>query len=245
MPVQSGWTEPVASARRRFQRFWPITNAEVESERLHAPQKFGNVLEGLEVMGNYHLLRHGSEIGLPPMTMTDSGPFRLPAFRGCVPAACPMVMSNLPIQRPVALPGALTPPSAVEATSRMSPADLPTGWGGAGLESGRGSAALGILAADWDLLFRAALEVLTRVAAEKPAPGDAHVRLQDPGTVLQECLAALDQLRVSATGAMAQLICQTPREFSSHGDCQSRPLGPGAADRLVDAHGLQEPPTAE
>lgn len=43
---------------------------------------------------------------------------------------------------------------------------------------------------DWDLLFRAALEHLGRVA-----PESAHAQLQSPGAVLRECIDALDQLR--------------------------------------------------
>jgi hypothetical protein len=52
-------------------------------------------------------------------------------------------------------------------------------------------------AQDWHLLFRAVLEVLARVAVEKPAPDAAGPRLQAPGNVLREGLAALEQLRRS------------------------------------------------
>lgn len=51
---------------------------------------------------------------------------------------------------------------------------------------------------DWDLLFRAALTLLARVAMEKPkrpVPSRTGQPLQAPGAVLRECLAALDQLR--------------------------------------------------
>lgn len=63
------------------------------------------------------------------------------------------------------------------------------------------SAAADIAAENWDLLFRAVLELLARVAAEKPAPAGTGVRLQAPGTALGECLAALDQLRTSVPPA--------------------------------------------
>lgn len=66
----------------------------------------------------------------------------------------------------------------------------------AGRDSHGGFAEGGIAPQDWDLMFRAALEVLERVAAEKPARADARVRLHvPPGTVLRDCIDALDQLR--------------------------------------------------
>jgi hypothetical protein len=54
-----------------------------------------------------------------------------------------------------------------------------------------------IAAEDWDLLFRAALNLLTRVAVEKDDPGSIGALLQAPGTTLRECIDALDQLRRS------------------------------------------------
>lgn len=56
------------------------------------------------------------------------------------------------------------------------------------------STAQNLAADDWDLLFRAALDVLSSVAVEKPEALD-RTRLQAAGTVLRECLSALDQLR--------------------------------------------------
>lgn len=55
----------------------------------------------------------------------------------------------------------------------------------------------GIAAEDWDLLFRAALELLGRVAVEKFESQCSIQVLQPSGAVLRECLAALDQLRRS------------------------------------------------
>lgn len=63
------------------------------------------------------------------------------------------------------------------------------------------STAADIAAEDWHLLFQAVLEVLARVAMEKPTPEATGVRLQTPETVLRECLAALDQLRRSVPPA--------------------------------------------
>ena len=61
----------------------------------------------------------------------------------------------------------------------------------------RESTTADIAAEDWDLLFRAALALLERVAVERPAPSCAPVKLQAPDTALQECLVALNQLRRS------------------------------------------------
>ena len=55
----------------------------------------------------------------------------------------------------------------------------------------------GIELADWDLLFRAVLETLSRVTFESGAPDNAALRLQTPADLAQECLVALDQLRRS------------------------------------------------
>lgn len=54
---------------------------------------------------------------------------------------------------------------------------------------------VGIGFEDWDLLFRAALEFLARIAIERPAPDGAAAGLQPPGAALRECIGALDQLR--------------------------------------------------
>ncbi len=59
------------------------------------------------------------------------------------------------------------------------------------------SNAAGIAAEDWDHLFRAALELLTRVAVGKVLPDGTGRRVQVPGTELRECVNALDQLRRS------------------------------------------------
>lgn len=57
---------------------------------------------------------------------------------------------------------------------------------------------LDIAAADWDLLFRAALEALARVAVAAPeARGSGRPLPAPPGLAYRECLGALDQLRRS------------------------------------------------
>lgn len=54
-----------------------------------------------------------------------------------------------------------------------------------------------IAAADWDLMFRATLDVLSHVAVEQEAQGASGRRLQTPGSTLCECMEALDHLRRS------------------------------------------------
>jgi hypothetical protein len=53
----------------------------------------------------------------------------------------------------------------------------------------------GIAPEDWDLLFQAALGLLARVAVEESSLEGSPLTWQPPGTVLRECIAALDQLR--------------------------------------------------
>jgi hypothetical protein len=67
-----------------------------------------------------------------------------------------------------------------------------------------------ITAEDWDLLFRAALELLACVAAEKPMQNGPALQLQAQGTAFRECLAALDQLRRSVPPLQQQPMRQTP-----------------------------------
>jgi hypothetical protein len=71
----------------------------------------------------------------------------------------------------------------------------------------RRSATTDIAAEDWDLSFRAALELLERVAVESPTPAGKGLQLRaPPGTVFRECLEALDQLRRSASGEQKRAI---------------------------------------
>lgn len=63
------------------------------------------------------------------------------------------------------------------------------------MSSGGRPATVDIAPQDWDLLFRAVLETLTRVAVQRPATDGTGLQLR--GTVLRECMDALDQLRRS------------------------------------------------
>lgn len=53
----------------------------------------------------------------------------------------------------------------------------------------------GIDLEDWDLMFRAVLETLSRSPVDKSARGSLAYRMQPPGDVMEECLVALDRLR--------------------------------------------------
>lgn len=80
-------------------------------------------------------------------------------------------------------------------------------------------AAAALDAADWDLLFRAALAFLDTWAQERAQP-DAETRhLQPPGLALCECLQALDQLRRTAPrhpGAELHAAAQDPSPLKPH-----------------------------
>lgn len=68
---------------------------------------------------------------------------------------------------------------------------------------GRRPAMADIPAQEWDLLFRAALDALERLAIEQAprASGAAPGLLLPPALAMRECLDALDQLRRSVPGA--------------------------------------------
>lgn len=63
--------------------------------------------------------------------------------------------------------------------------------------AGAEPAALGIELEDWDLLFRAVLETLARVACDRTPPDGTTLRLQTDDEMVGGCLQALDQLRRS------------------------------------------------
>lgn len=110
------------------------------------------------------------------MKMTDTGLPARPALRDLFRAVCRQFAMIPLAQRPDGRHGDVAPPrTAADATSSMG--------------------AAGIAPEDWDLLFRAALDLLARVAVEKEMPGGIGVPLQEPGTALRECMDALDQLR--------------------------------------------------
>lgn len=100
-----------------------------------------------------------------------------PAQRGLPRSACTPITAGSPQQRAV------------------GHAESPAFQCLAEMNSGGKRAPADIAPQDWDLLFRAALETLARVAVEKAATDGTG--LQAPGTVLRECMDALDQLRRS------------------------------------------------
>jgi hypothetical protein len=80
----------------------------------------------------------------------------------------------------------------------MSP-ERPASWQGSEVRAvQRRLAAVDIAAEDWDLLFRAVLDLLARASKANPATESTSVQLNGPpGAALHECLDALDQLRRS------------------------------------------------
>jgi hypothetical protein len=109
------------------------------------------------------------------MTMTEPTDSHALAPQDWLLAACRWLTSSPLAPAPVAQREALAPtPCTSEARS------------------------VDIAAEDWDLLFRAALELLERVAIERPVPNGSGGRLHAPyGTAFMECLGALDHLRRS------------------------------------------------
>lgn len=116
-------------------------------------------------------------------------------------------------------------------------ASIPTRQRSPALDGDRVTSTEDVAANEWDLLFRAALEVLERVAVERPSP--ARGPLQAPhGHSLRACLHALEQLRRSVprptsfpwfqgqpqtdgAAADARLIVETPGP-----SCHRRVEGP-------------------
>jgi hypothetical protein len=96
----------------------------------------------------------------------------------------------------------LVPPlTAARASTSITDASSPEWRCCTEVDSSPASVAAGIASEDWDLLFRAALDLLARMAVEKAAADGPDVRLQAPGTALRECIDALEQLRRSAPPA--------------------------------------------
>lgn len=85
--------------------------------------------------------------------------------------------------------------STAAALEGQSSACDPSAWCVQPVENHAAAAPVGIGFEDWDLLFRAALELLARIAIERTAPEGAAAGLQPPGTALRECIGALDELR--------------------------------------------------
>ena len=140
-----------------------------------------------------------------PMTTIEPTLTQAPFLRGWLRAAWRHFAPRPPTPQPITLRGSLLqPPTVDDARADMRATRSPTSRCCGESDSSRLPAAAAIASEDWDLLFRAALELLARVAVEKPAPDGAGLRLLAPGTALRECMDALEQLRTSVppgTGA--------------------------------------------
>ncbi|MDP1532014.1 MAG: hypothetical protein Q8L92_00370, partial [Rubrivivax sp.] len=113
--------------------------------------------------------------------------------------------------------------TAADVTARMTASSSPTSRHGAESDSSDTLAATDIAPQDWDLLFRAALELLARLADEKAAPVGTGAGWQAPGTVLSECLDALDQLRRAVPAAHCQQMSEATYTDCGH---EARVCGP-------------------
>ena len=65
---------------------------------------------------------------------------------------------------------------------------------------------VGMVSEDWDLLFRAVLETLARVASGSVLPHSTAMRLQTQEDVFRGCIEALDQMRTAIPVFPGQLI---------------------------------------
>lgn len=151
------------------------------------------------------------------MTMTTTAAFQAATFRGWLQAACHMFAPTPPT-------ASAPPRAAADATPSMTPTRSPMRQDCTAPDPGPVPAVRGIQPQDWDLLFRAVLELLARVATEKSPPDGTALRLQPPGHALCECMDALDQLRRSVPFAQHQ---GTPRP--GHPDCASASRIPASA----------------
>lgn len=150
------------------------------------------------------IVKHASTCG-DPMRMTEPDFSPSPTLRGRVRAAFRRFAPSPSPRRLVGQSdaGALLRTSVDAAAAASSPTWR---WSGE-LDSRGGAAAPDIAPEDWDFLFRAALELLARVAVEKVAPEGAGLQLQAPGAALRECMDALDQLRRSVPPHRTQHSC--------------------------------------
>lgn len=132
------------------------------------------------------------------MTLIEPALSTAPTLPGWFQAACRRFAPTPPTHRPAGQRDAVAPLlTAADVTTGMTAASTPSRQFSAEPHSRRRSDAPDIATEDWDLLFRAALELLARVAVEKAAPDGTGVQLQAPGAALRGCIDALDQLRRS------------------------------------------------
>jgi hypothetical protein len=133
-----------------------------------------------------------------PKVMTESAHFRAPALRGWFHDACRLLTPNPPTLSNIgSRSAALSTRTATKPAKCIAVARSQISRQNAVPEPVRSPTGQDIAAEDWDVLFRAALELLACVAAEKSTQEGTGLRLQAPGTALRECLVALDQLRRS------------------------------------------------
>lgn len=129
------------------------------------------------------------------MNMSEPILARVPTWRDWFQSATRRIASRLPIRPPARQRTAVAP-------ARAAPLCRPI--------------AAGIAREDWDPLFRSVLERLASVAVERDQTDDGAVRLQPPGTVLHECIDALDQLRrAAATDPPGRVSAAAPKEGAS------------------------------
>lgn len=160
-----------------------------------------------------------------PMTRIEPTLTQAPILRSWLRAAWRHFAPRPPTPQPITLRGSLLlPPAVDDARVDMRPTRSPTSRCCGEPVSSPLPAAAAIPSEDWDLLFQAVLEVLARVAVEKPAPDSTGLRLQAPGTALRECMDALEQLRRSV-----------PREQDRRMSEPTRADG-GTRDRVADPH---------
>ena len=145
------------------------------------------------------------------MTMTESSFSRASTLRGWFHDACLWLAPNLPVLSYIGSGGAAVPTrTATEPVNHIAVAHSQLSRHNAVTDSAPNHTGCDIAAEDWDLLFRAALELLAYVAAEKPPQEGTGLQLQAPGTAFRECLAALDQLRRLVPPIEQQPMRQTP-----------------------------------
>lgn len=72
--------------------------------------------------------------------------------------------------------------------------------------------AVGIVSDDWDLLFRAVLETLGRVAFQPALSKSSEMQLQTPDEIIRDCITALGQLRRAVPAFTHQQVhmCNEP-----------------------------------
>jgi hypothetical protein len=133
------------------------------------------------------------------------------ALRGRFHDACRLVAPYLPTLSIIGSRSAAVPArTATEPVNRIVVAHSQLSRHNAVPDSAPNHTGCDIAAEDWDLLFRAALELLAYAAAEKPPQEGTGLQLQAPGTAFRECLAALDQLRRSVPPIQQSPMRQTP-----------------------------------